>query len=121
MESINFCVPSDRSVIMDWSENPETYAAYQKMMRIYHATAPLRAVSPNIFYTEGMNEQVACIAYDSEAGKLLVLVNIMPEERTITLPCEKLMGKAKNLVSGEKETLDQEVTLGAYEYKILQY
>lgn len=121
MESINFCVPSDRSVIMDWSENPETYAAYQKMMRIYHATAPLRAVSPNIFYTEGMNEQVACIAYDSEAGKLLVLVNIMPEERTITLPCEKLMGKAKNLVSGEKETLNQEVTLGAYEYKILQY
>lgn len=102
MQRINFCVPSSESVIMNWSENPETYAAFQQLMKTYHETAHLRAVEPEIFHTEGMNEQVACIRYQSEAGKLLVVVNISNEEQTCTLPC-----------CGEV------MTLAPYEYQII--
>lgn len=102
MERINFCVPSEYSVLMDWSENPETFAAFQQLMKTYHETATLRSVEPEIFHTEEMNEEVACIRYQSEFGTLFVVVNITDKEQTCTLPC-----------CGET------LALAPYEYKIM--
>lgn len=102
MDRINFCVPSDESVIMNWKDNPETYAAFQQLMKTYHETAHLRAVEPEIFHTEGMNEEVACIRYKSEAGMLLVVVNITDKEQTFQLPDEGTL-----------------LNLAPYDYKII--
>lgn len=115
MQSINFCVPSEESVIMDWSENPETYAALRKLMAVYHQTACLRAGE---LKRDEQNPSVAYLTYTTEKAKLVVLVNITDQEQTIDLcPCiaEK---KAKNLLTGQKEVLPATLTLGAYEYRI---
>lgn len=117
MERINFCVPSDQSVIMNWNDNPETLAAFKHLMKIYHETATLRIGEP-VRYEE--NPSVAVLEYTSEAGQLLVVVNITDVEQTATMP-EALAGqKVKNLLTGKKLTLDAELTLAPYEYCLIK-
>lgn len=118
MESINFCVPSNESVIMDWNDNPDTYEAFQQLMRIYHETAHLRAGEQT---RNDQNPAVAYLTYTTEKAKLVLLVNITDEEQTVEMcPCvaEK---KAKNLLTGKKEPAAAERTLAPYEYLILKY
>lgn len=118
MQSINFCVPSEESVIMDWSENPETYAALRQMMAVYHKTAGLRAGE---LTRNEQNPSVAYLTYTTEKAKLVVLVNITDVEQTVEMcPCvaEK---KAENLLTGKKEAAAAARTLAPYEYQILKF
>lgn len=117
MESINFCVPSDKSVLMDWSANAETYAAFKQLMAVYHATATLRVNAPQR-YEE--NPSVGVLEYQSEAGQLLVVVNITDNEQTVALPESFAGQKVKNLLSNKKETLGASLALGAYEYVLVR-
>lgn len=117
MERINFCVPSDESVLMDWNENPETLAAFKQMMKIYHETATLRIGEP-VRYED--NPSVAVLEYTSEAGKLLVVVNITDAEQTVAAPEAFASQKAKDLLTGKKLTLDAELTLTPYQYCIIK-
>lgn len=115
MESINFCVPSEHSVLMDWSENPETYAAFQQMMKIYKETAALRVNAP--IRVED-NESVAVLCYSSEAGQMLVVVNISDAEQEIAIPEQFVGGKVKNLLTDKKVAIEANCTLAPYEYVI---
>lgn len=118
MESINFCVPSNESVIMNWDENPETYAALRQLMKIYHETAHLRAGEQ---VRNEQNPAVAYLTYTTEKAKLVVLVNITDEEQTIEMcPCvaEK---KAKNLLTNKKAVVPATCTLAPYEYQLLKF
>lgn len=117
MERINFCVPSEESVIMNWSDNPETLAAFKQMMKIYHETATLRIGEP-VRYED--NPSVAVLEYTSEAGKLLVVVNITDAEQTVAAPEAFAGQKAKDLLTGKKLTLDAELTLAPYQYCIIK-
>lgn len=116
MNSINFCTTSEKSVLMDWSNNPTTLAAYKQMMAAYHASAKLRGVAP----TKTTENNVAILTYKSDAGTLLVLVNVRDEEKTIGTPGALVNKQVKNLIDEQTVKLGREITLPAYGYAVYQ-
>lgn len=116
MNKINFCVPSNSSVIMNWSSNPETLAAYKKMMQIYHETATLRG-GTQTRYTS--NAKVAAFSYDVEnLGSLLVMVNLSDSEQTFSAPQKMINQMMRNHLTDTDERLTRNINLAPYEYKI---
>lgn len=115
MQKINFCVPSNSSVIMNWSSNPETLAAFKKMMQIYRATATLRGGKQERITS---NQKVAAFTYTSAAGTLLVVVNLSANEQTLAAPQVLINQEMTNRLTDAKERLPRNINLAAYEYKI---
>lgn len=115
MQKINFCVPSSSSVIMNWDSNPETLAAFKKMMQAYRTTANLRGGKQERITS---NPKVAAFTYTSAAGTLLVMVNLSADQQTLAAPQALINQEMMNRLADTKERLPRNVNLAAYEYKI---
>lgn len=116
MNKINFCVPSSSSVIMNWTSNPETLAAYKQMMAAYHQTATLRGGKQDRYTA---NSKVGCYSYTSDAGTLLVMVNLSDTDQTMAAPQALINKTMHNMLTNTDERLARNITLSAYEYRIL--
>lgn len=114
LDKIDFCTTSERSVLMDWSSNPQILKNYKKLMAVYHETAKLRGGE----LTTGGDSDVALLTYKSKAGTLMVMVNIRGEEKKYATPMALMGQEVKELITGKTTEFAREITLGAYEYKI---
>lgn len=116
MQKINFCVPSSSSVIMNWQTNPNTLAAYKDMMRAYHETDTLRGGKREIIES---NSKVGAFTYTSDAGTLLVIINLSADSQTFATPQALINQTVKNHLTGKEERLVRNIELAAYEYKVV--
>lgn len=119
MQSINFCVPSDRSVLMDWTSGAETLAAYKQMMKTYHETAKLRGGEQKRYTS---NSKVGVFSYESTEGTMLVIVNLSGDTQTLAVPSAFINKSVKNLLTGvdEEKPLTRNMDLEPYEYRIVR-
>lgn len=117
LDRIDFCTTSDRSVLMDWTSNPQILSGYKRLMEVYHQTAKLRGGE----LTTGGDTDVAMISYKSDAGTLMVLVNIRGEEKKYATPMALMGQDTKELISQQTAELTRQITLAPYQYKIFAF
>ena len=105
---------------LNWDENPEITAEYQKLMSIYTASDIFRNKYMTTYPKDKVNADIFYYVHDNGKQNVLVLVNVRNAEATFTVPAEFQGISYRNMMGGEDITLAESLTMPAYQYYILE-
>ena len=130
-------VPFFTCTPIDWNANPEVLNEYKQVMSAYTSTTAFtgdeiyyygeNSKSSNVLaqYIQYLkfrrnspdkNTKIICFTRSNGEEKALVAVNVSGKTQTNTLPFAN--DSAKNLISGETETIPETIELQPYEYRL---
>lgn len=103
------------SVKIDWTKNPATTAEYKRLIAFRNNSAAVRRG----MLTTYSNADVCVFTKIHNNEKVLVLANLRNAASTYTVPAA-IAGNWKQAFDAAAVTLNDQLTLAPYEYKILQ-
>jgi glycosidase len=103
---------------IDWNQNPEYLAEYQKFMAKRATSNALQASGDLITYNVG--DRVACYVRTDGEETILVMANTSPDPQTIALPMDFQLKRVTDFMTGEKVKTDTTFALDGYEYILLK-
>jgi glycosidase len=109
-------VPFFSSSAINWNENPDMLQAYKDIMAVYNRSDAARRGTNTNFSTTN----VVCIKKTYNERELLVIVNIRNSEGNFAIPESLQQTSWTNAITGDPITLETAVTLGNYQYLILE-
>ena len=109
-------VPFFSNSTINWNANPDMLDAYQKILQFYTSSDAAKQGYNSVY----AHNDVACFKKAFEGQEVLILVNIRNQEVTYSMPTPLNGTSWTNAMTGASITLNSEITLGAYEYVILE-
>lgn len=103
---------------MDWGQNPEYLAEYERLMEVRGASLALQA--NGFLATYNVDDSVVCFKRANGSEKVLVVVNTSSVAKTIRLPIEFSLGSVTDLITDGRLTTTTTLALNSYEYKLLK-
>lgn len=100
---------------INWTTNPDMFAAYKKIMTIRAGNAALRTGTLETF----ANSDIAAFKRTATGSEVLVLVNTRNSTKTFTLPASLQNTNWTDGMSGSAVSLGSSLGINAYEYRIL--
>lgn len=104
---------------LNWDENPDITAEYQKIMSIYTSSDIFRNRYMKIYEDAG-NADVLYYTHDNGEMQTLVVVNVRNAESTFAVPETFQNVPYKDLMNGGDKTFGATESLPAYQYYILE-
>lgn len=108
-------VPFFSNSTINWNDNPEMYAAYQKMLQ-YYSSSDVAKIGNNLYY---QSSDVACFKKTLGGEELLIIVNVRNEIINYTLNDDIKNTSWIDIMTENGITFDSQITLQAYQYYIL--
>ena len=108
-------VPFFSRAPIDWQQNPEFLAAYRDILAYYNQSAPARRGDLSWYSTPG----VVCFTRQAGNEELLVIANLSGTPLNF-YPPSALRAPWQNVLSGQKVSLANVVTLPGYQFWILE-
>ena len=105
-------------VKVDWMAKPEIRSEYKQLIALLKAHPALLKGNTTPIPDDDVMAFVKAGAGDADT--YIVLVNVRDAAKKITLPKEWAKVHVEDMMSAEKSTLAEEVSLQPYEYKILR-
>ena len=105
---------------LNWDENPDITAEYQKIMSIYTASDIFRNRYMTTYTDDKVNTDVFYYTHDNGNQNVLVLVNVRNADATFTVPAEFQGLSYRNMMGGEDITLAESLAMPPYQYYILE-
>lgn len=105
-----------RYVNIDWSDNPDIYREYQKIMEVYQSTEAFKNGGLITFE----NPDVVCFTRSTGNEEVLVIVNVRNSNVSYTLP-ETFVGENRtDMMNDAPFTVTGTIELAPYQYYILK-
>jgi glycosidase len=98
-----------------WTANSDMLLAYTNLLHFYNLSATARMGT----LTNFSNANVAAFQKSSTSEKIVVLVNVRSNTKSITIPTE-LQGNYTNALTNESITLSNTISFAGYQYLILK-
>ena len=100
---------------INWTTNPDMFAAYKRIMAIRAAHPALRSGTLEYF----ANADIAAFKRTTATDEVLVIVNVRNAAKTFSVPTGIQNTSWTDAVSGAAVNLSSTLGLNAYEYRIL--
>ncbi len=100
---------------INWTTNPDMFAAYKRIMAIRAAHPALRSGTLEYY----ANADIAAFKRTAATDEVLVIVNVRNGARNFSIPANLQNSAWTDAVSGASVTLGTSLGLNAYEYRIL--
>lgn len=108
-------VPFFTNSTINWNDNPEMYAAYQKMLQFY-SSSDVAKIKDNLHY---QSSDVVCFKKTLAGEELLIIVNVRDKTINYTLHNDIKNTSWIDIMTDNSISLDSQITLQAYQYYIL--
>jgi len=108
-------VPFFTNSTINWNDNPEMYAAYQKMLQFY-SSSDVAKIKDNLHY---QSSDVVCFKKTLDEKELLIIVNVRNETINYTLHSDIKNTAWIDINTENGIVLSNQITLQAYQYYIL--
>ncbi len=109
-------VPFFSNSTINWGDNPEMLASYQKMLQYYAGSETVKTGQHTVF----PNTDIACIKKSLNNEEVLILVNLRNTTVNYTVPSGLSGTSWLDIMTGNSVTLNAEMNFAPYKFYILE-
>lgn len=100
----------------------ERASFYKTLLALRNRNAALSADASFQKVNTGNKDAIYSFIREKDQNKILVILNLSGKEQAITINNKNLLGKARNVFTGQEETLTgQPITMSAWGYSVYEY